>query len=158
VLALAARPSYLPLIQADPSAARAFVLETMRYDSPVQMILRRATAATELAGVPIAAEDAIGVLLGSANRDDRRFPQAERFDPDREPGGQLGLGAGIHYCLGADLSRIEGEIALSALAERISAIESVEEKLEYPTTFLVRGPKRLRVKVAPAFAAAAARA
>jgi len=158
VLALAARPSHLKLLQTDPSYVRAFVLEAMRYDSPVQMILRRATAPTVVADVSIADGETLGVLLGSANRDDRRFAQAERFDPDREPGGQLGLGAGIHFCLGADLARLEGEIALGALARRISSIERLDEKLEYPTTFLVRGPKRLRVEVAPAFAAVAARA
>jgi cytochrome P450 len=158
VLALIARPQLLGLLQADPGYARAFVLETMRYDSPVQMILRRAASPTVVADVPIAEGETIGVLLGSANRDDRRFPHAERFDPDREPGGQLGLGAGIHFCLGADLARLEGEIALGALARRIASIERVEEKLEYPTTFLVRGPKRLTVRVTPAVAVRAARA
>ena len=158
VLALTARPHLLPLLQADPGYVRAFVLETMRYDSPVQMILRRATSPTVVADVPIAADDTIGVLLGSANRDDRRFPHAERFDPDREPGGQLGLGAGIHFCLGADLARLEAEIALTALARRIASIERIEGSLDYPTTFLVRGPKRLRVRITPAVAAVAARA
>jgi cytochrome P450 len=158
VLALTARPTRLARIAADPMYARAFVEETMRHDAPVQMILRRAAVATVIADTEIVAGEAIGVLLGSANRDDRRFAHAERFDPEREAGGQLGVGAGIHFCLGADLARLEGEIALGAMARAVSSIERLDEKLEYPTTFLVRGPKRLAVKVEPRRAASALRA
>ena len=158
VLALATRPEHLTALATEPGYARAFVEETLRYDAPVQMVLRRAIAPTVVADVEIAADEAIGVLVGSANRDDRRFAHAERFDPSRDPAGISTVGAGIHFCLGADLARLEGEIALSALARQISSIERVEETLEYPTTFLVRGPKRLGVKITPRAHAAALRA
>lgn len=158
VLALLARPELLVRVREEPGFATKLVEETLRYDAPVQMVLRRATTTTELGGVRIDEGDVLGVLLGAANRDDRQFVAAERFDPDRDANGHLTFGAGIHFCLGASLARMEARIALSALAKSVESFERVQDRLEYPTSFLVRGPKSLRVRVTPRRASTALRA
>jgi cytochrome P450 len=146
---LAKHPHTLARLRDDAGFARKFVEETLRYDAPVQMILRRLVAPTMIGGTPIGKDTMIGLLLGSANRDDRRFAHAERFDPDREAGGHLTFGAGIHFCLGAELSRMEAVVLLQALARAVDRIEVLDEKVEYPASFLVRGPKRLHLRVRP---------
>lgn len=157
-LALAARPSLLDRLREEPGFAAKMVEETLRYDAPVQMVLRRASAAGELSGVRIEEGDVLGVLLGSANRDDRQFPAAERFDPDRDASAHLTFGAGNHFCLGAGLARMEARIALAVLAGAVASLERVQDRVEYPASFLVRGPKSLRVHVSPTRRGAALRA
>jgi len=157
-LALAARPSLLDRLREEPGFAAKMVEETLRYDAPVQMVLRRASAAGELSGVRIEEGDVLGVLLGSANRDDRQFSAAERFDPDRDASAHLTFGAGNHFCLGAGLARMEARIALAVLAGAVASLERVQDRVEYPASFLVRGPKSLRVRVSPTRRGAALRA
>lgn len=157
-LALLARPELLVRLRQEPGLAGKIVEETLRYDAPVQMVLRRASATTELGGDRIDAGDVLGVLLGAANRDDRRFAAADRFDPDRDASAHLTFGAGNHFCLGAGLARMEARIALTALANAVGSFERIQDRLEYPSSFLVRGPKSLRVRVSAAPAAAALRA
>ena len=157
-LALLQRPDLLRRLREEPGFATRVVEETLRYDAPVQMVLRRATTSTELGGVRIDAADVLGVLLGAANRDDRQFSAAERFDPDRDASSHLTFGAGNHFCLGAGLARMEARIALAALANAVATFERIEGPIEYPPSFLVRGPKRLRVGVTAARAPAALRA
>jgi cytochrome P450 len=148
-LVLLARPELLVRVREEPGFAAKLVEETLRYDAPVQMVIRRASATTELGGVRVDAGDVLGVLLGAANRDDRQFAAAERFDPDRDASGQLTFGAGNHFCLGAGLARMEARIALTALANAVASFERVQDRLEYPASFLVRGPKSVRVRVTP---------
>lgn len=157
-MALLARPELIERTRAMPGFAAKVVEETLRYDAPVQMVLRRASRRTEFGGAVLEQGDILGVLLGAANRDDRRFAAAERFDPDRDAGAHLTFGAGNHFCLGAGLARMEARIALSALANAVGSFERVEERIEYPASFLVRGPKALRVRVSRAAAAAMHRA
>lgn len=157
-LVLLARPDLLERLRKEPGFAARLVDETLRYDAPVQMVLRRATARTQIADVRIDEGDILGVLLGAANRDDRQFPAAERFDADRDASSHLTFGAGNHFCLGAGLARMEARIALATLANAVTSFERVQAKLEYPATFLVRGPKSLRVRVAAARTSTALRA
>jgi cytochrome P450 len=97
------------------------VEETVRHSNPLRGLLRTTTRPVELDGVPIEAGKRIWVLFGSANRDERKFPEAEVFDPDR-PSQQLkehvGFGVGIHACLGSNLAHTEARAAISALASR----------------------------------------
>ena len=157
-LAMLARPELLDRVRTTAGFAASLVEETLRHDAPVQMVLRRASTSTELGGARIEAGEILGVLLGAANRDDRRFSAAERFDPERDAAGHLTFGAGNHFCLGAGLARMEARIALTALANAVGSFERIEDRLDYPPSFLVRGPKRLRVRVTAAAGTGALRA
>jgi cytochrome P450 len=109
----------LEALQADPSGWPNAVDEVLRYDSPVQVTVRVANRATEVAGEPVPAGRAFVLMLGAANRDPEVFSDPDRFDVTR-PDARLHLAfsAGIHYCLGAQLARLEAAIALQTLFER----------------------------------------
>jgi cytochrome P450 len=104
----------------DPSLAPRVVEETLRYDSPVQMTSRIAGADVELAGRPVPRGSYVLTLLAAAGRDPLVYhePAVFRLDRDAEPE-HLAFSGGIHYCLGAPLARLEGEIAFRALAQRL---------------------------------------
>jgi len=85
----------------------------------VTVILRRAMADTELAGVPVTAGADVGLLLGSANRDERKYEHPDRFDLFRESRQSLGFGFGVHVCLGMHLARMETRVAVNALLDRM---------------------------------------
>ncbi len=93
--------------------------ETIRWEPPVTVILRRAMADTELAGVPVTAGADVGLLLGSANRDERKYEHPDRFDLFRESRQSLGFGFGVHVCLGMHLARMETRVAVNALLDRM---------------------------------------
>lgn len=106
----------LALMLSDPSVAAAvreaeiavadFVEETLRYEAPVQMTVRRAAAQTEAGGIPVSAGTQVVLLIGAGNRDPRRFTSPDRFDPGRPDAGALSLGGGPHFCLGAALASV----------------------------------------------------
>ena len=104
---------------ADPELAGSTVEEVLRFDSPVQLTGRWARTDTELDGVPVRRGGQVMALIGSANRDPAHFTDPDRFDITRtDAGDHLAFSGGEHYCLGAPLARLEGQIALRALAER----------------------------------------
>ncbi|MEU3020720.1 cytochrome P450 [Nocardiopsis sp. NPDC007018] len=104
---------------ADPGLAAGAVEEVLRFDSPVQLTGRWARADTEVQGVPVRAGQQVMCLIGSANRDPEHFTDPDRFDVTRPDASEhLSFSGGAHYCLGAPLARLEGEVALRALAER----------------------------------------
>jgi cytochrome P450 len=137
-------------VQADPRRIPALVEEALRYDGPIQFLFRTATRDIELSGVRIPAGSLVIPLLGSANRDETQFADAHRFDPSRNTQGHLAFGLGIHFCLGASLARLEARVALEELLPRFARFERVEESVEYIDSYLVRGPKRLPLRVSPA--------
>lgn len=100
--------------------------EALRYRSPVQRTVRRATRETELLGRTIEPDDRLSVWLGAANRDPERFDDPDAFDLDRSPNPHVAFGRGIHVCLGAPLARLEARIALDVLLERYGSITRVE--------------------------------
>ncbi len=93
--------------------------ETIRWEPPVTVILRRATKPTELAGVPIEQGADIALLLGAANRDERKYTDPDRFDLFRPSRQHVGFGFGIHVCLGMHLARMESRVAMNALFDRL---------------------------------------
>jgi cytochrome P450 len=94
--------------------------ETIRWEPPVTVILRRATKATELAGVPIEEGADVALLLGAANRDERKYADPDRFNLFRESRQHVGFGFGIHVCLGMHLARMESRVAMNTLLDRLA--------------------------------------
>jgi cytochrome P450 len=107
----------------DPTLVPAAIEESLRYDGPIQALFRGATEPVTVAGVDIPTGATVMVAFAAANRDPAKFPDPDRFDLDRNPHDHLGLGHGIHYCLGASLARLEARIVAETLLERTRAIE-----------------------------------
>jgi cytochrome P450 len=122
MLSLLQHPQALARLQDDLSLLPAAIEEVLRYRSPVQFMFRIATRAVELGGQTIQPGQIVIAFIGSANRDEARFPAAHRFDLDREPNPHIAFGHGIHYCLGAPLARLEGRLALTILLTRLRDI------------------------------------
>jgi cytochrome P450 len=147
VYALLRHPEACARVAADPSLVPAAIEETLRWDTPIQMVFRVATRDVELAGERIPQGQKLAVLIGSANRDERRFPDPDRFDLDRDTQGIVSFGFGKHFCLGASLARLEARAALEALAPRLPELRLTGER-EVIDSFFVRGPKRLELTAA----------
>ena len=146
-LALLEHPAELAKVRRDPRRVPALVEEALRFDSPVQLLFRRTTQDVELAGTRIPAGASVVPLIGSANRDATQFPDPDRFDVARNPQGHVAFGVGIHFCLGASLARLEARIALEELLARFVAFELLDEEVSYVDSFVLRGPKRLPLRV-----------
>ncbi|MEO3874250.1 cytochrome P450 [Nonomuraea sp. B12E4] len=126
---------------------RQVVEEVLRYDPPVQLTIRNALRDADLGGVPVPRGTPVLALIGAANRDPAVFPGPDRFDVTREPGRHLAFGLGIHFCLGATLARMEGEIALSALAAAAPRLELSDPAPPYKENLVLRGLAKLPVKL-----------
>ena len=144
VHALLRHPELAERLAADPALVPQAVEETLRWDAPIQMIFRNAVQDATVAGQRIQKGDNLALLIGSANRDERRFPDPDRFDLDRDTQGILSFGFGKHFCLGASLARLEARVALEALAPRLPGLRLTGER-EMLDSFLVRGPKVLEL-------------
>ena len=116
---LLTNPDQLQAVREDRSLLPAAFEETIRWEPPVTVILRRAMVDTELAGVPVTSGADVGILLGSANRDERKYEHPDRFDIFREARQSLGFGFGVHVCLGMHLARMETRVAVNALLDRM---------------------------------------
>lgn len=125
----------------------AFVEEVLRYDSPVQLTSRRRADATEVGGLLVPGGTEVITLLGAGNRDPRRFPAPDRFDPRRPDSAPLSFGAGAHFCLGAALARLEGAIAFPRLLHRFPRLAAAGEPTRR-TGLVLRGFETLPVTVA----------
>lgn len=112
--------------------------EFMRFDAPLHLFERTATADTEIGGVQIKEGQKIAALIGSANRDETVFSEPESMDLTRDPNPHIGFGAGIHFCLGAPLARLEMSVSLPALWEKYPTMQLASEPVRRPT-FVLRG-------------------
>lgn len=118
--------------------------ELIRFDAPLQLFERTATADVELLGETIGAGQKIAALMGSANRDSAAFADADTFDVARDPNPHVGFGMGLHFCLGAPLARMELQITLSRLLERFPHLRLAGESPRRPT-WVLRGFERIDV-------------
>jgi cytochrome P450 len=118
MLALLRHPGELARLRADPSLITSAVEELLRFDSPVQLTARIATERLEIGGQAIEAGQWILPLLGAANHDPAQFAEPETLNLSRTPNNHVAFGRGIHFCLGAPLARLEGQIAIRALVRR----------------------------------------
>ena len=146
VNALLEHPEVLTDVAADPSAIPGLVEETLRYDNPVQFLDREVSQDVEIRGVKIPRGEIVLVMLGSANRDERKFPDPDRFDPRRVIRNHLAFGFGHHFCLGASLARLEATGALKKLVPELLGLERVTSKREFIDSYVIRGPKRLELR------------
>ena len=133
------RPEQLELLRKNPrGVADSAIEEFLRFDAPLHLFERTATADTEIGGVMVKTGQKIASLLGSANRDETVFDRSDELDLTREHNPHIGFGAGIHFCLGAPLSRIEMSASLPLLFERFPDLSLAEEPKRRPT-FVLRG-------------------
>lgn len=139
-------PDELARLRGDPSLDAAAVEEILRYQSPVQMDGRRAAADTVVGGRPVAAGEWVLTFLGAANRDPARFEEPERFRIRTRTTPVLSFATGIHYCLGASLARLEGQVVFRRLLDRFGTIELTAEPA-WRNTFILRGLDALPVRV-----------
>lgn len=144
-LALLRHPDQLARLRKDPSLARSAVEEVLRYDPPVQLTGRTALEDMEVGGETIKKGQQAIILIGSANRDPAQFPEPERFDIGRQDNRHLAFGHGVHFCVGAPLARVEGEIALGTLARRLESPRLLTESPEYKENVVLRGLAALPV-------------
>lgn len=139
-------PQTLVQLKEQPELAGSFVEEALRFYSPFSATVRRTSKDVEIAGQRIGAGELVVPLIASANRDERVFEAADTFRIDRNPNQHLGLGFGIHVCLGAHLARLEGKIVVEQMAQRYNSVS-----LANPQTATVGdlgGPKVLPIIVA----------
>jgi len=121
--ALLENPGQLSLLREWPELIPAAVEEMLRFDSPIQLDGRTAVEPAVVAGSDLRAGQVVVMLLGAANRDPSRFSEPDRFDVTRDEGPHLAFAAGIHFCLGAHLARLEAAVTFTRLLSRFSRIE-----------------------------------
>lgn len=145
--ALAARPDVLAALRRSPWLIPAFIEEVLRHEPPVHAILRVAAVDAVVAGTRIPAGSIVAALLGSANRDERRFPDPDRFDMTRDATKTVAFGHGIHFCIGAALARLEARVVVEELLRRYDNITEEPGALSWNYALTVRGPTSLRMRL-----------
>jgi cytochrome P450 len=147
VLCLLEHPDQLARLRAAPELLPSAIEEVLRYRSPLQWMMRTPRHDVQVRGQTIPAGSLILPVIGSANRDPRQFPDAGRFDVARDPNRHLAFGHGIHFCLGAALSRLEARIALSDLLARFDRLElALDGPWEPRSALHVHGPASLPIR------------
>jgi len=152
VMALANHPDQRSELAGDPTLIPDAIEEILRWDSPVQSQARTTTRPVELHGRTIPEGVKVLILFGAAGRDDREFPDPDRFDIHRRIERHLTFGHGIHYCLGAALARLEAQVAFEELLARLPdwSIDADQDELDRIRSYMVRGPARLPLAFTPA--------
>lgn len=142
---LVENPSEWEKLRKDPTRVEKIVEETLRLSTPTQGMWRIVTSDTELGGVALRKGDRIVIVFSSANRDEALYSEPDSFEPDRENlRDHLAFGKGIHFCLGANLSRLEGKVALEELSRRLDTISLPDSNtFEYYPSFMLRGLTKL---------------
>lgn len=143
LLALLRHPEQLELLRKEPKRIPAAVEELLRYDGPVQLTTRIVREEGTIDGHRVRPGQQLVLLLAAANRDPERFEDPDRLDVTREPGRHLAFGHGAHFCLGAQLARLETALALEALLPRFPGLRLGDEPVVWGDNTVLRGPTRL---------------
>ncbi|MBM7806842.1 cytochrome P450 [Geodermatophilus bullaregiensis] len=144
LLALLEHPDQLRRLREDPGLLPTAIEELMRFDSPLQLFERTATADVEVGGVTVRQGQKVAALLGSANRDPAVFADPDTLDVGRTDNPHVSFGAGVHFCIGAPLARVELQASFGALLARTSSIEPAAPARRRPE-FVIRGLAELPV-------------
>jgi hypothetical protein len=144
LLALHRNPDQLRLLKENPTLVSNAIEDLLRYDSSVQMTGRTTLEDVSVGGVDVAKGETVLCLLGAANRDPAAYPDPDRLDITRSNIRPMSFGGGIHFCLGAQLARIEGEVAIATLLRRLPNLKLDDvEHPDWRQTFVLRGLNRL---------------
>lgn len=142
------RPDLWTQLRADRDLVKGTVEEIVRYRPSFTRFVRRTLADSEISGQLVPAGGLLNVWIASANRDEAHFPRPDEFDIHRDPNRHLGFGQGIHYCIGAWLARIEGDVALNALLDRFTRVSVQHDRgVTYLDPDIMLGAQVLPVRV-----------
>jgi cytochrome P450 len=145
MLALLRNRDQLALLGREPGLIRPAIEELLRYDSPVQLTSRTPTVDVEIGGKVIRAGQEVDLVLGAANRDPAAFVEPDRLDITRADNRHVSFGQGIHFCLGAPLARLEGQIAIQTLVRRFPGLRLATDVPEWRPGLVLHGLKSLPV-------------
>ena len=145
LLALLQHPDQLRALRDDPGLIQTGVEELLRFDGPVQRTGRMTTAEVEIGDKRIPRDSVVVSVIGAANRDPKQFADPDRLDVSRKDNRHIAFGFGIHFCLGAPLARLEGQIALGTLLRRMPKLALVSDVPEWRESSTLRGLKSLPV-------------
>lgn len=141
-------PEQLVMFKANPhELLDGAIEEIIRYESPVTRAIRNAAEDMQVGGCDLRAGDTVVFLLGAANRDPEQFPQPNTLDIRRHPNKHLGFGWGRHFCIGAELARLEARIAFPMIFEQLPQIQLADEPLVWRSAFGIRSLERLVITV-----------
>jgi cytochrome P450 len=149
MVALLRHPRELERLLKDSSLTPSAVEEALRYDPPVQLLVRVTTEDTQVSGHPIPGGARVMLLIAGANRDPRRFVDPDRLDITRDNPSPLSLGHGVHFCLGAPLARLEAKVVLEEFVSRVRHVSFApgqEQDLNWGNALMLRGPRALRLR------------
>jgi cytochrome P450 len=146
ILAMLRNPAQWAALGADADRAPAVIEETLRYDPPVQLVVRIAADDMAIGDTRVAKGDTMMLLLAAAQHDPSEFEQPEVFDPDRNAFRHLAFGKGLHYCLGAPLARLEAAVALSAVTARFPHAQ-LDGEPTYKPNVTLRGLSSLEIAI-----------
>lgn len=149
VLALLRHPDELERLRREPALIGSAIEELLRYESPSQHTARLAPEDTVLGGQPIRRRQAVIAVMAAGNRDPERFPDPDRLDLARPDNRHLAFGWAAHFCFGAPLARLEGQIAVATLLRRLAALRLETSTLEWRTNLGLRGLTGLPITFTP---------
>jgi cytochrome P450 len=147
LLALCHNPAQLERLRQDPALGATAVEEMLRFESPANTVGRVTHQDLTVGGVTIGAGQLVMCMAGGANRDGEVFVDPDRFDVGRSPNPHVSFGGGVHYCLGAPLARLEGQVAFERLLARLATVELAPDGVAWRDLVNVRGLERLRLRV-----------
>jgi cytochrome P450 len=147
--ALLRHPEVYEEVRADRAAIDLLIQETLRWESPVQFVSREATEDLDIRGQAVPAGSLLSVTVGSANRDERHFPDPDRFDLHRKNDDHLAFGFGAHFCAGSHLALLEARTALNALLDRLPNLRLEADAECHVVGLAFRSPNRLPVRFEP---------